>query len=949
MLSKIIFKVLSFFSKFKLITFLAVVFLTSFFVINYVGANTCPGCPCNTESVTYDTSRCPVIPGAVLSDSGWSGVPMADEDTSSFCSDRSYYNSHSVGDCLGSHNRVYDCTYQNMSDGIYFNAGSISQDWKTILINKTTNACTPGPADPTATDKFCTQQQWGVCSSVPLPSCQSNGGVCTVPADCCSGLSCNGGFCGTPTSSCAIASCPSGTTYASCTGCYDDEQIGSGPVNACDGTPLGPVCACCAPWSLTAVLSANPTDIDVGQTSNLTVIVGGSATGNTNFSDYTCGDGGTVSNFQKLSDTAATFSCTYATASVWDWNHFDPKIASVKVSRGGHEKTVTAEIMVTDTLAASMVANSPSLVVNAITELTISVSGTAPGSNNYSNYLCGADGVIANTIPEIIAGLGNKFKCRYPSVGAKLASVTVSRGAISTTAQTTVTVVGACNGATACKQAGVWNPATGVCTYANKPNGIVCNDNNNCTSSDVCTNGACAGAPTICPAPVVCKQAGVCNPATGVCNYADQANGTGCNDGQYCSINDACNNGTCQGANRSCTIVDACLISPGTCNEGTDVCDFTARACGVNADGCCPAGCPAFIDSDCNNPPFIPQVVCPFNETNGDGGPCAYVQGSVPIEDPAASNTGPTLKWKPTGGAAPDPDGDAVTYYVYFGTNIAALNLITPGGLAGLSGINPYDYPNPGKLVLNTMYYWRVVAIDSNGSPAGSAIWEFKTKANTAPTANITCDPASCSAFANDGIILNANDSSDPEDCPGAFPNAPCNLACVWAGGGFSGDCGNQLFSPASPGNYPFTLKTTDTGGLSSPLASKTIVIKQDVFADFRCCYGKPNCAACGAGDWPVGDWRVCTDSTTKPKVGVDKICYRADLWSSPSEGAAISTYNWTFDDGNPAQTGSMVGGWKVNKKQISITLKVTDNAGRWDQVTKVLNSAFPPPGWVEK
>ena len=510
-----------------------------------------------------------------------------------------------------------------------------------------------------------------------------------------------------------------------------------------------------------------------------------------------------------------------------------------------------------------------------------------------------------------------------------------------------------CAAPAVCKQAGVCNPATGVCNYANQPNSTGCNDSNSCTINDVCTNGACAGTGITCAAPAVCKQVGVCNPATGTCAYANQANGTGCDDGQYCTINEVCNNGTCQWANRSCTIVNSCLISPGTCNEATDVCDFATRACGVNADGCCPAGCLSFMDSDCNNPPFIPQVVCPFDEATHAGDLPCYPEGSVPIEDLNLPfpNPGPTLTWKPTGGGAPDPNGDPVTYYVFFSDDGGTgFDLETPSGLAGVAGVNSYDYPS--KLVLNKTYYWFVVAYDINGALTSSVLWRFKTKANTAPTANITCNPASCSAFANDGIILNANGSSDTEDCPAAYPNAPCNLTCVWAGGGFSGVCSDQLFSPVSPGNYPFTLKTTDTGGLSSPLASKTIVIKQDVFADFRCCSGKPNCAACGANDWKKcetmcdGDGSNCVSN---PKIGVDKICYKADPWSKPSQGATISTYNWTFDDGNPAQTGAIVGGWKVTKKLTNITLRVTDNASRWDQVTKILNSAFPPPGWVEK
>ncbi|MEM0492842.1 MAG: Ig-like domain-containing protein [Candidatus Thermoplasmatota archaeon] len=74
------------------------------------------------------------------------------------------------------------------------------------------------------------------------------------------------------------------------------------------------------------------------------------------------------------------------------------------------------------------------------------------------------------------------------------------------------------------------------------------------------------------------------------------------------------------------------------------------------------------------------------------------------------------LKW-----SGVDPDGDSLTYDVYFDVNyppsIRAKNH---------SGITY----NPGVLLYNTTYYWSVTARDENGAENSSGIWSFKTSIN---------------------------------------------------------------------------------------------------------------------------------------------------------------------------------------------------------------------------
>jgi hypothetical protein len=87
------------------------------------------------------------------------------------------------------------------------------------------------------------------------------------------------------------------------------------------------------------------------------------------------------------------------------------------------------------------------------------------------------------------------------------------------------------------------DPATG-CVFANNTN--ACNDGNACTRTDSCSSGSCVGSnPVVCGASDQCHDAGVCNPATGVCSNPVKPNGTSCNDASLCTTGETCQSGTC--------------------------------------------------------------------------------------------------------------------------------------------------------------------------------------------------------------------------------------------------------------------------------------------------------------------------------------------------------------------------------------------------------------------
>jgi len=163
-------------------------------------------------------------------------------------------------------------------------------------------------------------------------------------------------------------------------------------------------------------------------------------------------------------------------------------------------------------------------------------------------------------------------------------------------------------------------PASG-CAFAPGNDGAWCNDGNACTLGDQCAAGDCKGTkPVTCTDNDVCTK-DTCNPATG-CVFPPDADGIPCNDGNACTVTDACAAGKCAGSGtpncddgKACT-TDACnpasgcthaLIAPCCGNglvEAGEQCDDGNNAGG---DGCsasctnespCPADV-AYVQSLC--------------------------------------------------------------------------------------------------------------------------------------------------------------------------------------------------------------------------------------------------------------------------------------------------------------------------------------------------------------
>jgi PKD repeat protein len=141
-----------------------------------------------------------------------------------------------------------------------------------------------------------------------------------------------------------------------------------------------------------------------------------------------------------------------------------------------------------------------------------------------------------------------------------------------------------------------------------------------------------------------------------------------------------------------------------------------------------------------NNPPNMPSSPSPANGATG-----------------VAINV--LLSW--SGG---DPDGDTVTYDVYFGATA------TPGKVAANQSSSTF---NPGTLAFDTLYRWRIVAWDAHGLSRAGPLWSFTTLSssgggggggtgNTPPIADLSAGEPYHGVVGED-ILFDGSKSHDPD------------------------------------------------------------------------------------------------------------------------------------------------------------------------------------------
>jgi len=258
---------------------------------------------------------------------------------------------------------------------------------------------------------------------------------------------------------------------------------------------------------------------------------------------------------------------------------------------------------------------------------------------------------------------------------------------------------------------------------------------------------------------------------------------------------------------------------------------------GLSASG------PVWSFTTYNDPPNTPSSPNPSNHATGV---------SVNV----------VLNW--VGG---DPNGDPVTYDVYFGTVSSP-----PKVVSNQSGTS---YDPPGLLNYNTLYYWRIVAWDNYGASASGIIWDFTTE-NRAPNVPSSPNPTNHQT------------------------NVPTNTNLSWTGG--DPDPGDIVTYDVYFGTVssPPKVVSNQSGTSYDPpglLNYNTLYYWRIVAWD--------NHGASATG--PIWDFTTCvngapyTPSNPNPGNGTTGISVNADLsWTGGDPNGDPVTYDIYFGTTNP-------------------------------------------------
>ena len=188
------------------------------------------------------------------------------------------------------------------------------------------------------------------------------------------------------------------------------------------------------------------------------------------------------------------------------------------------------------------------------------------------------------------------------------------------------------NTAPLCKQF-VCDNTTSSCVLNNLPNGFACNDGDNCTVLDACNGGTCTGTAKACSDGNQCTGTEFCDPTDGTCKSDGIAPNT--DDGIPCTV-DSCDLTTGLIVHKP---VDS-LCSDGVFCNGPETCNATT--------GCQASTAPVNVDDGCECTPdvcteTIDQVIhTPVNSVCNDGKFCNGNE-TCQVDKGCVAGTPPTL------------------------------------------------------------------------------------------------------------------------------------------------------------------------------------------------------------------------------------------------------------------------------------------------------------------
>ncbi len=113
--------------------------------------------------------------------------------------------------------------------------------------------------------------------------------------------------------------------------------------------------------------------------------------------------------------------------------------------------------------------------------------------------------------------------------------------------------------------------------------GMPCDDGRYCTVNDACAGGACTGSTNPCDDGESCT-ADACNEADDACEHKPAPDGAQCDDGRHCTLAEICTGGVCGGGMpRYCSDADPCTED--SCDEENETCVNAVVPDGTPCDG----------------------------------------------------------------------------------------------------------------------------------------------------------------------------------------------------------------------------------------------------------------------------------------------------------------------------------------------------------------------------
>jgi iron(II)-dependent oxidoreductase len=167
--------------------------------------------------------------------------------------------------------------------------------------------------------------------------------------------------------------------------------------------------------------------------------------------------------------------------------------------------------------------------------------------------------------------------------------------------------------------AGVCDEELDACAARPRPEGSACDDGLWCTVDDACSAGGCRGQDRDCSEETDECHVGACDEQAAACIPETLPDGTACDDGNPCTMDDACEMGRCRGILRDADgdgyVDQAC--GGDDCKDGDDAVHPGAQE-QQNIDDTCSDG----VDNDCD--------LCVDEDDTGCGGPMALCWISIP-------------------------------------------------------------------------------------------------------------------------------------------------------------------------------------------------------------------------------------------------------------------------------------------------------------------------------